>query len=231
MPQTTFLEEEDKMLVQQARRYTDRGERIAWGQVQKKMRRWGRTSKELSQRLNSLKKTYGTNLAVFPPSVSTPVRAVRGRRSIVVRTVRMPNLLHPNQALNIPATTQQDASGEIQRQAHAVPPSANQQLAARLPATSNPNHAPHLLPGCDVNFGSEHKLPTVIPVSVALLTASDAARAVETIFDGVTRSTVVYPAASPSLNAGELLPSGKPTFVQVLESRFERNLSRLAWKR
>ncbi|KAE9063185.1 hypothetical protein PF010_g29099 [Phytophthora fragariae] len=208
MPQTTFLEEEDKMLVQQARRYTDRGERIAWGQVQKKMRRWGWTSKELSQRLNSLKKT-----------------------SIVVRTVRMPNLLHPNQALNIPATTQQDASGEIQRQAHAVPPSANQQLAARLPATSNPNHAPHLLPGCDVNFGSEHKLPTVIPVSVALLTASDAARAVETIFDGVTRSTVVYPAASPSLNAGELLPSGKPTFVQVLESRFERNLSRLAWKR
>ncbi|KAE9276353.1 hypothetical protein PF008_g29113 [Phytophthora fragariae] len=208
MPQTTFLEEEDKMLVQQARRYTDRGERIAWGQVQKKMRRWGRTSKELSQRLNSLKKT-----------------------SIVVRTIRMPNLLHPNQALNLPATTQQDASGEIQRQAHAVPPSANQQLAARLPATSNPNHAPHLLPGCDVNFGSEHKLPTVIPVSVALLTASDAARAVETIFDGVTRSTVVYPAASPSLNAGELLPSGKPTFVQVLESRFERNLSRLARKR
>ncbi|KAE8950785.1 hypothetical protein PF011_g33140, partial [Phytophthora fragariae] len=44
------------------------------------------------------------------------------------------------------------------------------------------------------------------------------ATAVETIFDRVTRSTVVYPAALPSLNAGELLPSGKPTFVQVLES-------------
>ncbi|KAE8950784.1 hypothetical protein PF010_g33320, partial [Phytophthora fragariae] len=43
-------------------------------------------------------------------------------------------------------------------------------------------------------------------------------QAVETIFDRVTRSTVVYPAALPSLNAGELLPSGKPTFVQVLES-------------
>ncbi|KAE9020218.1 hypothetical protein PR001_g12283 [Phytophthora rubi] len=117
------------MLVQQARRYTDRGERIAWGQVQNKMRRWGRTSKELSQRLNSLKKT-----------------------SIVVRTIRMPNLLHPNQALNLPATTQQDASGEIQRQAHAVPPSANQHLAARLPATSNPSRAPQLLPGCGNNF-------------------------------------------------------------------------------
>ncbi|KAE9352152.1 hypothetical protein PF008_g5611 [Phytophthora fragariae] len=130
MPQTTFLEEDDKMLVQQARRYTDRGERVAWGQVQNKMRRWSRTSKELSQRLNSLKKT-----------------------SIVVRTIRMPNLLHPNQALNLLATTQQDASGEIQRQAHAVPPSANQYLAARLPATSNPSRAPQLLPGCDVNYG------------------------------------------------------------------------------
>ncbi|KAE9352153.1 hypothetical protein PF008_g5611 [Phytophthora fragariae] len=128
MPQTTFLEEDDKMLVQQARRYTDRGERVAWGQVQNKMRRWSRTSKELSQRLNSLKKTYGTNLAVFPPPFSTP-------------------------ALNLLATTQQDASGEIQRQAHAVPPSANQYLAARLPATSNPSRAPQLLPGCDVNYG------------------------------------------------------------------------------
>ncbi|KAE9320583.1 hypothetical protein PF001_g5324 [Phytophthora fragariae] len=166
MPQTTFLEEEDKMLVQQARRYTDRGERIAWGQVQNKMRRWGRTSKELSQRLNSLKKT-----------------------SIVVRTIRMPNLLHPNQALNLPATTQQDASGEIQRQAHAPRPAITAWMRRKL------------------------------------------WQAVETIFDRVTRSTVVYPAASPSLNAGELLPSGKPTFVQVLESRFERNLSRLARKR
>ncbi|GMF45772.1 unnamed protein product [Phytophthora fragariaefolia] len=150
MPQTTFLDEEDKMLAQQARR------------------------------------------------------------------IRMPNLLHPNQTLNVPTTTQQDASRGHQCHAHAVPPSVIQHLAARLATTSNPKRAPYLLPRCDVNCGREHRLPTVIPVNEALLTAYDAARAVETIFYSVTRSAVIYPAASPSLNVGELLPSGVSSLIAAI---------------
>ncbi|KAG2893598.1 hypothetical protein JG687_00004085 [Phytophthora cactorum] len=68
MPGTTFLEEEDKQLVQLARAYTDQGVHVAWNQVANKMRRWKRRHKELEQRLNSLKRTFGKVLAEFPLS-------------------------------------------------------------------------------------------------------------------------------------------------------------------
>ncbi|GMF63105.1 unnamed protein product [Phytophthora fragariaefolia] len=128
----------------------------------------------------------------------------------------MPNLLHPNQKLNVPTTTQQDASREYQCQAHTVPPSVTQYLVARFATTSNPKRAPYLLPRCDVNYDWEHRLPTVTPVNEALLTASDGVRAVETIFYCVTRSAVIYPAASLSLNAGELLPSGVCSLIAAI---------------
>ncbi|KAF4027746.1 hypothetical protein GN244_ATG20625 [Phytophthora infestans] len=64
----TFLEEEDKALVQLARTYTERGSKVAWSEVAKKMRRWRRSSVQLAQRLNALKRTFGRNLTSFPPS-------------------------------------------------------------------------------------------------------------------------------------------------------------------
>ncbi|KAG6963229.1 hypothetical protein JG688_00008238 [Phytophthora aleatoria] len=68
MPGTTFLEEEDKQLVQLARANTVQGVHVAWNQVANKMRRWKRRPKELEQRLNSLKRTFGKVLAEFPLS-------------------------------------------------------------------------------------------------------------------------------------------------------------------
>ncbi|EGZ04534.1 hypothetical protein PHYSODRAFT_536192, partial [Phytophthora sojae] len=74
MPGTTFLEEEDKQLVQIAREYAERGTgRIAWKDVAQKMKRWGQTPAELAQRVSSLKRTFGTDLAKFPRSFYTPV--------------------------------------------------------------------------------------------------------------------------------------------------------------
>ncbi|KAF1783515.1 histone H3-K79 methyltransferase [Phytophthora cactorum] len=56
MPSTTFLEEEDKMLVQIASKYLEQGsKRIAWKDVARKMKRWKRSPEELARRINSLK--------------------------------------------------------------------------------------------------------------------------------------------------------------------------------
>ncbi|EGZ24713.1 hypothetical protein PHYSODRAFT_433900, partial [Phytophthora sojae] len=54
------------------REYADRGTgRIAWKDVAQKMKRWGRTPAELAQRVSSLKRTFGTDLAKFPRSFYT----------------------------------------------------------------------------------------------------------------------------------------------------------------
>ncbi|POM66267.1 Hypothetical protein PHPALM_17900 [Phytophthora palmivora] len=54
MPDTTFLEEEDKELVQTDRDYAEQGAC--------KMERWKPSPAKLAQRLNSLKLTFGFQL-------------------------------------------------------------------------------------------------------------------------------------------------------------------------
>ncbi|KAG2771905.1 hypothetical protein PC129_g18445 [Phytophthora cactorum] len=47
MPGTTFLQEEDKMLVQTASKMSEQGtRRIAWKDVARKMKRWKRSPEE-----------------------------------------------------------------------------------------------------------------------------------------------------------------------------------------
>ncbi|KAG1712089.1 hypothetical protein DVH05_009328 [Phytophthora capsici] len=91
MPNTTFLDEEDRGLVQLARRYAVLGTgRIPWKRVAHELKRWKRSSVELAQRMNSLKRTYGTDLTKFPSSFFSPIRAARGRRSAHVELIRHP---------------------------------------------------------------------------------------------------------------------------------------------
>ncbi|KAE8971173.1 hypothetical protein PF011_g26131 [Phytophthora fragariae] len=80
MPGTTFLEKEDKQLVQIAHDYAERGTgRITWKDVAQKMKRRGRSPAELAQRVTSLKRTFGTDLSKFPRQVGTSKR--QGDRS------------------------------------------------------------------------------------------------------------------------------------------------------
>eukprot|EP00644_Phytophthora_capsici_P005337 jgi/Phyca11/96254/e_gw1.1.1318.1 len=80
MPNITFLDEEDRGLAQLARRYAALGtERIPWKKVAHELKRWKRSPVELAQRMNSLKRTYGTDLTKFPSSFFSPIRAARDK--------------------------------------------------------------------------------------------------------------------------------------------------------
>ncbi|KAG1696263.1 hypothetical protein DVH05_009170 [Phytophthora capsici] len=75
---TTFLDSEDKQLVGLALEYVSAGKRIDWKELACGMRR-KRLPKDLEQRLRALKRTYGNDLARFPPcffprpAVMTPI--------------------------------------------------------------------------------------------------------------------------------------------------------------
>ncbi|KAF1792142.1 SANT/Myb domain [Phytophthora cactorum] len=72
MPSTTFLEEEDKMLVQIASKYLEQeSKRIAWKDVARKMKRWKRSPEELARRINSLKRE------ILPSGVSALIAAIQ----------------------------------------------------------------------------------------------------------------------------------------------------------
>ncbi|KAG3113199.1 hypothetical protein PI125_g7529 [Phytophthora idaei] len=63
----SLLDWEDKTLVQLAHQFEREGLRITWRYVARRMAKSKRTGRELHLRLASLKRTYGKQLANFPP--------------------------------------------------------------------------------------------------------------------------------------------------------------------
>ncbi|KAG3098890.1 hypothetical protein PI124_g15409 [Phytophthora idaei] len=89
MPGTTFLEEEDKTLVQTESKMSEQEtRRIAWKDVARKMKSWKRSPEELARKINSLKRSFGTDLTKFLASFYTTVHATRGRRSAPAVLIR-----------------------------------------------------------------------------------------------------------------------------------------------
>ncbi|POM71195.1 Histone methylation protein [Phytophthora palmivora] len=85
---TAFTFDDDKELIQLARKYSDAGSRVAWQDVANKMRRTGHSALALRQRLNTLMRTWGRDLSRFPPSFFAQVRRPRGRPLAVFRQQR-----------------------------------------------------------------------------------------------------------------------------------------------
>lgn len=240
MPQTTFLEEEDKRLVQLARSYADQGVPVAWREVAKKMRRWQRKPKELEQRLNSLKRTFGTNLAAFPPSFFTLVQCKRGRRSSLVQQIRHPSSVSFGQSKRLRLATSHFPAPDVVTETSTQPAQAvdrqPRHVSVELTTTATTITEPVdalLLAEQDtliltseptVNLSSlvvESELEpltseNIFPACRKVLSPCSAARAVWATFDRIPRKTVAYPPSAPHLNAGELLPPAVSQLISAI---------------
>ena len=66
MTTSDFTDEEDRQLVQMAKIFTDKGEKVRWIVVENKMKQSKKRRYILSESLKTLKKKYGKNLNHFP---------------------------------------------------------------------------------------------------------------------------------------------------------------------
>lgn len=72
---TDFTDEEDRALVQSAKVFTDKGEKVHWKEVEKRMKYTKKPKYVLCERLKTLKKKYGKDLNCFPPRFTALTRA------------------------------------------------------------------------------------------------------------------------------------------------------------
>ncbi|KAG6953291.1 hypothetical protein JG688_00012900 [Phytophthora aleatoria] len=241
MPGITFLEEEYKQLVQLARAYTDQGVHVAWNQVANMMHRWKRRPKELEQRLNSLKRTFGKDLAAFPPSFFATVQGTRGRRSRLVQRIRRPAPVScgEREMLCLAATnsTVPQLTTELSyqpadtREAGMIP--SRHDLSESTIAVASMNmlmvgEEESLLTGkvsvdipCSMVESVSEPLPCIHVNNqehTKILSPCSAARVIWTTFESISRNIVAYPSSAPRLNAGELLPTAVSKLVSAISS-------------
>ncbi|GMF18133.1 unnamed protein product [Phytophthora fragariaefolia] len=182
------------MLVQFARAYTDNGEMIAWSKIARRMQLWHRAPSDLKTRLNSLKRTYGRNLAAFPPSFLAPVRLSPGRRGSLLHRIRNPSSHHYERANNAVAAP------VIQAMVDAAEAPGEQ--ADKQQEVETTEHFAMLL-----DSGPRLREP---------LSAFESAQMVQAMFERVERPIVIYSAACPALNAGEILPDGISALITAV---------------
>eukprot|EP00644_Phytophthora_capsici_P002325 jgi/Phyca11/63084/gw1.27.524.1 len=68
---TAFTFDDDKQLVQLARKYVETNQRIAWADIARRMSSTGHKAAALRQRLQSLYRTWGRDITRFPPNFFT----------------------------------------------------------------------------------------------------------------------------------------------------------------
>ncbi|DBA02704.1 TPA: hypothetical protein N0F65_010529 [Lagenidium giganteum] len=79
-----FTDQEDRLLVQCAKQFADKGRPIAWSEVVRVMHTRAKSTKSkavVRQRLKTLKRTHGHDLNGFPPWFFRPVRQVSAKRA------------------------------------------------------------------------------------------------------------------------------------------------------
>ncbi|KAF1788140.1 SANT/Myb domain [Phytophthora cactorum] len=242
MPSTTFLEDEDKTLVQLAREYTGKGRgRIAWKNVAQKMKRWSRSPAELAHRLNSLKRTFGADLSKFPPSFYTPVRAARGRRNACIVQIRQ------GRRCSAPKSQQRSQQARLQLQ----PDQTRSTKKSTYPlAVTEQRQVPRLVEKQDARgtgyaqpvlsttlsdddvtetaTASSHSINNgagdccyrperdLVSISQTSMSSKDVHHAVIALFEDISQQEVVYPPNAPHLNVGVLLPTGISAFIGAI---------------
>ena len=70
---TNFTDEQDKEIVQLARKFVDSGKVISWEVVARRMKHTRLGKHVLCERLKTMKKMYGKDLTKFPPRFYTPL--------------------------------------------------------------------------------------------------------------------------------------------------------------
>ncbi|GMF42326.1 unnamed protein product [Phytophthora fragariaefolia] len=158
---STFSFDDDKQLVQMARTYIDDGTRITWKDIARRMRPTGHSAAELRQRLQSLFRTWGRDIARFPSSFFTEVRRPRGRPPAI--TLQLRNLA----AHSSPGRSRQaGATATTTTRPGAAPPrKACQSAAVSRPSTAGEATRPEARQASAVVVPTAH--PAVDPPHVA----------------------------------------------------------------
>ena len=78
---TNFTDEQDKEIVQLARKFVDSGKVISWEVVARRMKHTRLGKHVLCERLKTMKKMYGKDLTKFPPPDFIPPCWAEGSRS------------------------------------------------------------------------------------------------------------------------------------------------------
>ncbi|KAG1710076.1 hypothetical protein DVH05_017084 [Phytophthora capsici] len=240
---TAFTFDDDKQLVQLARKYVETNQRIVWADIAR-MSSTGHKAAALRQRLQSLYRTWGRDITRFPPNFFTAVRRPRGRPPPATRRLRSfavdLSIRHQRSEVVIPIRAADIAAVEIealqpstQRQRRAAnsasPPSVHHVPEPPITSPVNPvmtlpaQEGPAPSSQCPANkpTGLEESTPPDRPScsaesEVPLLSPSMAEQVVASIFADVPRATVAHGGGTPHLNVGEVLPAGVTTLLREL---------------
>jgi hypothetical protein len=141
---TTFSFDDDKQLVQLARTYVDAGARIAWKDIARRMRPAVHSAAALRQRLQSLFRTWGRDIARFPASFFTEVRRPRGRPPAITQQIRIfaahspPGRSRQAGATTTPTTRPTEAPYHDLRQSTELPKPSSTRAASKMAAGQAP---------------------------------------------------------------------------------------------
>ncbi|GMF39066.1 unnamed protein product [Phytophthora fragariaefolia] len=207
---TTFSFNDDKQLVQIALAYIDAGTRITWEDVARCMRSTGQSAVALRQRLQALFRTWGQDIARFPPSFFTEVRRPWGRPPVITQQLRSLAAHSSLGQSTTPLPSTLDASSLPEARSCSIaeagmPPSDRCGTLGSSTETTKSSE-------------SDGKVtePFTLRQAQPILSSSSAEEAVTAMFAKVPRAAVSYNGGSSHLNVGEVLPSGVTTLLREL---------------